>query len=137
MNERAPLTVRANLLPEYSGEDGDGDAFPLIEARLNAIESAESLNGRLVVFVGRRVAEAFGVSNSKWFAWDRAFVLSDGVMVDFRYAIIPHPSGRNRWWNDEGNVEEAGKFLKSVLRYESKVPKLQALRERCRSKGEQ
>jgi uracil-DNA glycosylase len=122
--------VRANLLAAYAGEDGSGDAFPLTEARVSALDAAPELNGRTVVFVGRRVAQSFGC-DSEWFDWDRAY-FNHGVGVEIRYATIPHPSGRNRWWNDEGNVARAEAFMRELLKEPSQVARLRHLRERCR-----
>jgi hypothetical protein len=122
-------TVRANLLLNYLGEDGDGDAFPASDARLAALDAADELSGRTVVFVGRRVAQAFGCK-SDWFRWDRVF-FKDGS--EFRFAVIPHPSGRNRWWNDPKNVDQAEKFLRDLMKVESKIQILRNLRARARS----
>jgi len=125
-------TVRANLLPTYMGEDGDGDAFPTINARVAAIESAAALDGRTVVFVGRRVAQAFGCRGD-WFRWDRVFLPTPGFEQGIRYSTMPHPSGRNRYWNDEGNRKKAEAFLRELLRVESSVPRLRMLRARGRA----
>lgn len=124
-------TVRVNLLPRYAGANGQGDAFPLIEARRHAIELVTELDGRAVVFVGRRVAEAFGCRRG-WFRWARDYVSAGGRVVEIRYAVIPHPSGRNRFWNDRRNVREASAFLSELMGAESGVPRLRALRERAR-----
>lgn len=94
-----------NLLPEWPGKDprGKGDLWPVAEAR----ERARSI--RLtgdVLFAGRRVAGAFGVS-APYLEW-----------VPFRgkrAAVFPHPSGINRWWNDPARAAEAGRFLREAL----------------------
>lgn len=122
--------VRANLLPFYLGGNDEGDAFPMSEARVAAFESAPSLDGRVVVFVGRKVAEAFGFTG-KWFEWRNSFFTSPDVSM--RCAVIPHPSARNRWWNDEANVRAAESFLRELVCRESAVSRLRALRERSRA----
>lgn len=32
------------------------------------------------------------------------------------YAVLPHPSGVNRWWNEEENVARARDFLREAAR---------------------
>jgi hypothetical protein len=65
------------------------------------------LRGRRVVFLGRRVSEAFGWDGEGWFRWRRG--------DDFVAAVSPHPSGLSRWWNDPVNVEQARDFYSSLL----------------------
>ena len=36
-----------------------------------------------------------------------------------RLTVIPHPSGRTRWYNDPDNRRRAGEFLRDLLRGES------------------
>lgn len=128
-------TVRVNILPEYAGENGQGDAFPMPEARRRALQLAPKLDKRTVVFVGRRVAEAFGCRQG-WFKWDECYVDVAGHVVAIRYAAIPHPSGRNRFWNDPRNVQEARTFMSGLMKAESALPRLRMLRERARASGD-
>lgn len=127
-------TVRTNLLSRYVGASGNGDAFPMIDARRGAIKMVAGLDGRVVVFVGRRVAEAFGCGE-EWFDWEEGrFSISIGdLMVKYRRAVMPHPSGRNRFWNDSRNVQEAHSFMSELMRNESSIPRLRRLRERARA----
>ena len=124
--------VRTNVLPYYVGTNGQGDAFPMPEARRNAIKMAPLLDGRTVVFVGRRVAEAFGC-RSEWFNWGEEYFKTDDGVVRIRYAVMPHPSGRNRFWNDPQNVQEARTFMTELMKDESSIPRLRMLRERARA----
>jgi hypothetical protein len=59
-----------------------------------------------VLLAGHRVAAAFGVREG----YLREFVLQ-GVPA----AVVPHPSGVNRWWNDPANVARASAFLRGVF----------------------
>jgi uracil-DNA glycosylase len=128
-------TVRVNLLPYYVGTNGDGDAFPMPDARGNAERMAPVLDGRTVVLVGRRVAEAFGCRLG-WFEWGDDHFAARGGTVRIRYATIPHPSGRNRFWNDQENTQAARRFMTELMKVESSVPQLRMLRERARAIGE-
>ena len=99
---------RAYLLDEWPGESsGKGSAFPLKEARIAAVALAPNLSGREVIFAGRRVAEAFGFFEE---------YMVRKALWDFSASTIPHPSGVNRWWNDPGNAESVGMFLRAVMR---------------------
>ena len=65
------------------------------------------LRGKRVVALGGKVSQYLGLPD-RWWEWR--------VGQGFVGAASPHPSGRNRWWNDPKNVETAGKFFQSVQR---------------------
>jgi uracil-DNA glycosylase len=102
----AELRARArlvNLLGSYPGKSGKGDAFPMVEA----IGAAQRMRPcGIVLLAGKAVGRAFGI-DSEFFEWRRR----GGT----RYAVIPHPSGVSRWWNDPRNVEVATRFLRGVF----------------------
>lgn len=127
--------VRANIIPEFAGRRGTTDVFPMAEARANAERAAPLLDGRTAVFVGRKVADAFGCK-SEWFEWGEEYITVDGGVARVRYATIPHPSGRNRFWNFPENVREARRFMTELMSRESSLPQLRMLRERARAIGE-
>lgn len=129
-------TVRINLLSRYVGVSGNGDAFPMIDARRGAIKMVAGLDGRVVVFVGRRVAEAFGCERP-WFDWEEGRFSVGNLTMGCRRAVMPHPSGRNRFWNDSRNVQEARRFMSELMSGESSIPRLRRLRERARAIDEQ
>jgi hypothetical protein len=61
----------------------------------------------VVVCLGRRVADAVGVGDLDWFEW---------VGTGFgEAAVIPHPSGRNRLYNDPENRRSAGLVLRAAI----------------------
>lgn len=97
------LFGRLNLLAEFPGKNGKGDAFPIDEARRRAAWISRSLGGRRVVLLGGGVARAFGLSRPRLLEWTR--------IQDFEAAVVPHPSGINRWWNDPENEAKAAEFL--------------------------
>jgi uracil-DNA glycosylase len=94
-----------NLLGHWPGPDasGKGSAFPMQEAR-SAAATLRLPSGSLLC--GRRVAAAFGLAAAPYFAWCDV----DGRRV----AVIPHPSGVSRWWNDPENVARARAFLRAA-----------------------
>lgn len=64
-----------------------------------------------VLLVGRNVADAFGALTSwDWFEW---FKFRDDRQTEF--AIVPHPSGLNRWWNEPKNAARARAFFEKLI----------------------
>jgi uracil-DNA glycosylase len=51
---------------------------------------------KVVLLAGRTVADAFGFAQTEPF-------FKRLVRRSVHYYIIPHPSGKNRWWNDSKN----------------------------------
>jgi len=107
-------TRRENLLPHWPGKakHGNGDAWPAKRARAAArvMVTSRQLDGHVVILLGRRVADAFGIRRDvQWFTW------TDGV-IGTRFAVAPHPSGASRWWNEPKNMRAAGRFWRAVYR---------------------
>ena len=105
---------RENLVDRYPGRSGEGDAFPAAEARERARKVCFE-DRPYVLLLGRGVAGAFGLGAQPWLTWayvKRVLPAQLGtVFVHARVAVVPHPSGRNRWWNEQANRERAGEFL--------------------------
>ncbi len=57
-----------------------------------------------LLLLGVKVCNAFGIERPEWLGWYRS--LSAGLMI-----AVPHPSGRNRWYNDADNVAKATQLL--------------------------
>ena len=70
-------------------------------------------DGRRVIMLGQRVAAAFDVADYVPFTW--GWGVERGGRVRFDFAVIPHPSGRNRFWNTEENRALARIFLRQAL----------------------
>ncbi len=102
--------LRINLSDRWPGKNGKGDRFPrLIDDGVLSLIAASAM----IVFVGRGVAERMlGASVARelepccWYFSHRPRKL---------YAVLPHPSGVNRWWNDAANVRRAKRFLREAL----------------------
>lgn len=103
------LYDRRNLLPEWPGyANGKGDKFPAKEAREAAKKLLPELRERKVVLLGDGVAKAFGFKkDTPNFIWIR----KDGVW----FALSPHPSGVNLWWNKPQNKIAAVRFFGSIM----------------------
>lgn len=98
-----------NLLPEYPGPK-----FPLKRGQ----EAADTLfryrtwrGWEAVLLAGRSVAASCGVMfGTPFFLW---FYSRETAC-----AVIPHPSGLNRWWNDKSHWEEAEQFFRGLVAIE-------------------
>ena|SRR5688572_22305584 len=99
-----------NLLDEWPGtaEGGKGDSFPINKARLSANLMRPSLIGRDVIFVGMGVATAFNVSIPALNTW------TNKMAYVGRVACVAHPSGVNRYWNNQEHVEVTRRFFKQL-----------------------
>lgn len=105
---------RANVLDEYLGPhpNGGGDWFPMPVARAAANKMRAAISAYpYVVFIGAATAEAFG-HKAPFFRWDYG---SSGAADTPSVAIVPHPSGVNRWWNEPANPLAAAYFLQELV----------------------
>ena len=101
---------RINLLHEFPGRHRRDDKFPKRLARVAAQAVRPLLVDREVVLIGRNVGEAFGYAELAFHEWL-------GNVDTFRkLAVVPHPSGRNHWYNRPGRREEAAAFWSAFLR---------------------
>lgn len=106
---------RANLLREHPGtwtsSKRGKDRWPSREARFAADAMRHLLYRRNVIFVGRRVAEAFGYSRTRLpFLW-----WHEDAEWRMQVACLPHPSGRSHWYNDPEHVMQARRFFHNLL----------------------
>jgi len=83
------------------------DYFDAFE-RMNAedIEDDRPLLGRYVVVLGKAAWSKMGLPPTGW--WGS--LVARGIT----WVLIPHPSGRNRVYNDEQNRHRAGVVLRMV-----------------------
>lgn len=100
---------RINLLQDFPGQHKRDDKFPLGKAKIAARAIVPLLRERVVILVGRNVATAFGLLEEPFHVW----------MEDTQWcqamAIVPHPSGRNHWYNKPDNRLEAQEFWKEAV----------------------
>lgn len=103
-------TERMNLVEVPVGKNGKGDAFPMAKAAKLAKKLIDSrrLNHRFVILLGHNVAKAILGTRFQVLLW---IPVVAGFNCVFMAAVVPHPSGINRWWNDRKNRRKAEKFL--------------------------
>jgi hypothetical protein len=121
--DRARLAATLRLFDERenllrAGEDFDPERPPIswsphgrFAERWGAVHSG--LRGRRVVLVGR-VALVAGLGALPPCRWLRAPWGDDGPHEVCR---LPHPSGRDRWYNDEANRALVGDWLADLRRF--------------------
>lgn len=110
---------RVNLLNHFPGANPDGDKFPMTPAKLAAQSMRPLLAGRIVLMVGRGVASAFGLEKQAFLEWvdircTRRCMVSKAPHTA-RVVLIPHPSGRARWYNENDNRSSAHEFLREFV----------------------
>lgn len=112
LREYVDRTARINLLPQ---------AFSLrwsdTQARWAAISLMRGglLDGRNVVLVGSKVREAF-FPGLEWTPCEWSAPKMSELRGGYsNYAFIPHPSGRNLWYNQADNKAMVQTFFKSVF----------------------
>ena len=88
--------------------------WSVTSARRAAVEVLPSLVGRRVVILGTEVRAALGLP--------KVAPLSTGVLdwgeASVYWMALPHPSGRNIWYNEPGNRERVGQVLNQLRRGE-------------------
>lgn len=104
----AEAIEKRNLLPTYPGKAGKGDAFDIKRARRAAAKVAPRLAGASVIFLGRKVAAAFGFADLEPLRWRD--------VSGWRAALLPHPSGVCQWYNDAANRRKARRFMRAAWR---------------------
>mgnify|MGYP007083431842 CR=1 FL=1 len=78
------------------------------------------LHGRLVLVLGTQVRAALGLPPAEPLARMLAEVdcsptRADALRIKFEWIAIPHPSGRNLWYNDPTNMRAVGELLISLM----------------------
>ena len=104
-------TQRFNVVPVWPGKIGKGDRFPSRLARINASRMQHSFGGCHVLFVGIQTARSF-LSKGPILTWRKSTVPDTDIV--YRSAILPHPSGVNRWWNKLSNRRKASGFMRAT-----------------------
>lgn len=87
-----------NVLPDRVWTD--------IAARRAGPPLRNSLRGRRLVLVGVEVRDCMRFPNRDFLVWAKDF--------DVEWACFPHPSGRNRYFNDPPRKEKAVRFLHNI-----------------------
>lgn len=108
---------RVNLLYHFPGQTKRDDKWPVAKARIAAEAMLPLLTGRTILFIGRNVSNAFG-----WPANEVDFLQwTEHSEYGFRFAIVPHPSGRSRWYSFPDNKVQSDDFWFDFLMKEQKV----------------
>lgn len=107
-------TERVNVLAANPGPVApgrSGDLFPIRLARAQAARLLPLMRGRRTLVLGRRAASAIDprLGQLPYMAW------TDDLLADVRVALLPHPSGANRFWNSRDNRELARRFVADAL----------------------
>lgn len=91
------------------------EPWPAAEARRRGLAALRFLGGRVVVMLGDRAATALlgrRTGGAPRLVWGRYPSLDGGT---WRGVVLPHPSGRSRWWNDPARRERAAAVLREAV----------------------
>ena len=113
---------RVNLLRGHERVGGRGYAARLRHAGAKLSDEIVSRSSRFVVLLGadvyRAVLRPTGGPRTKvpWLAWQRFGFPGPPDLVAWmaNFLALPHPSGRNRWYNVPGNREAAARELRRL-----------------------
>ncbi len=100
---------RTNLYPTRRAPEGKGtikadrDAFAFLRHYVEVLDAED------IVLFGSRTVAAFNSLYDEDLDWCGSRVINEGRIR--RFWALPHPSGRNRWYNDSDNREAASKLL--------------------------
>jgi uracil-DNA glycosylase len=104
-----------NVLDYWPGKGPGGDLFPIKLAQEEAVKMLPSMRGRTVVLLGANVARAFQLGKFSYMGWYAVCNPEDhGDVVVPRLTVVPHPSGRVRFYNSAANRDVVSKFLRSL-----------------------
>lgn len=83
------------------------------EARRAAQALLPDLVGRLVVVLGTEVRSALGLPKVEPLSINESWL--PGSPAQLRWVALPHPSGRNLWYNNEANRLRASDLLERIM----------------------
>lgn len=109
--ELARAARLVNVLPRWPGNGFAGEKgsrFPIVRAR-RAAKRLKFEKLQVVLLAGKRVAAALGIEFTDYFNWKLLPRGEGGALVWF--ALIPHPSGCNRYLNYPKNRRRFETFL--------------------------
>jgi len=96
------MFTRVNLLTEYPGP-----VFPMSEARAIAKLCWEDYEDQRLILMGTQLADAWRFEAQPFCEWR-----FDGAI---EYAVVPHTSGLNRWYNEPSNRELVVQFFREQV----------------------
>lgn len=93
-------------------------------AQYAAQQLLPDLHGRSVVVLGTQVRAALGLPRTEPLLWTSSTIYATHVPggttfvpggITFEWLALPHPSGRNRWFNESKNLAQARLALAGLL----------------------
>lgn len=117
---------RDNLLHHLPKRSGKGRNFPIESARQQTRRIFQEHDlAKGFVMLGRRITSVFRwyewgptirsapTSKLKYLKWYKVMPTA-GFGGPTWAAVVPHPSGVNRWWNDANNRRRARRFFRKL-----------------------
>ncbi len=108
---------RVNLLEHDERVGGKGYAARLRRARIRLFEHVYAGRHETLVLFGADVWRAVNHGarsvRPSWLRWD-TFTIVGEISLRVRFLTLPHPSGRNLWYNEPANRAAAGRALRRL-----------------------
>ena len=108
---------RVDLLEHHEQVNGKGYTSRLRRGRIRLIEHVIEGQYTTVVLLGTDVWRAvLGVPKMRppWLCWKTVPIVGIRRPMLVRYLTLPHPSGRNRWYQDRVNEAAAMRALRQL-----------------------
>lgn len=113
LEEQLPNIKRRDYLQAFERVNLVTGDWSATAGRRGAAELLPRLTGRMVCLLGRDVLQSFGLHRGHVaapLAWQHTLGLTGG----FGWCLVPHPSGRNTWYNDKENRTRTGRLLATL-----------------------
>lgn len=108
LSEACPGVTRSQYMRAFDRRNVvSGATWSAVEARRGADALVQSLQGREAVVLGGAVRAVFGLPPT---------LIHPVALHGVTWRQIPHPSGRNLWYNDERNKQIVGQLLAELYR---------------------
>lgn len=104
--------ARLNMYPTRRAAEGRGRTKNDFDAFAQVLYLTDITNPPDVVMFGQRVVDAFNSMLEEDLTWLKSCVVIGAARR--RFWALPHPSGRNYWYNDVDNRRAAGELLRSL-----------------------
>lgn len=103
---------RTNIYPTRRAAEGRGRTKHDLDAFAQIIILADIIDATDVVMFGQRVVDAFNSMYEEELTWLNSLIVAGSPHR--RFWALPHPSGRNYWYNDADNRRAAGELLAAL-----------------------
>ena len=114
LRSQIPEITEKQYLARFDRRNVLTGVWNLQRARAAAADIWPHMMGRRFALLGKDVTRAFGLHRGERDA--PPLMWQELGYRDTHWALLPHPSGRNMWYNTPGNRDRAAQFLAELYR---------------------